>query len=210
VVREFHQKLCHTRVLDPACGSGISFYVTLDLFKRLEGEVLSLLESLGEKQTLMHMESVRVTPAQFHGLSQALGQEMPSWCVDWLSAMALPHVRQDNAVPEPVLHDYKNIECRDAVLAYDGEPELVRDEKASQSRDGWREHEDQPHDGEEIDVEARGSLQVQESAQGEWPRWISLWDPPFIGNKRMKRTLGEGYVESLRTIYPMFQRQLTT
>jgi type II restriction/modification system DNA methylase subunit YeeA len=40
-VRAFHQKLCHTRVLDPACGSGNFLYVTLDLFKRLEGEVLA-------------------------------------------------------------------------------------------------------------------------------------------------------------------------
>ena len=68
VVRAFHSKLCHTHVLDPACGSGNFLYVTLDLFKRLEGEVLGLLESLGEKQTLMHMEKVRVTPAQFHGI----------------------------------------------------------------------------------------------------------------------------------------------
>ena len=67
-VRAFHLKLCHTRVLDPACGSGNFLYVTLDLFKRLEGEVLGLLESLGDKQTLMHMETVRVTPAQFHGI----------------------------------------------------------------------------------------------------------------------------------------------
>ncbi|HJX53600.1 MAG TPA: DNA methyltransferase, partial [Polyangia bacterium] len=131
VVREFHQKLCHTRVLDPACGSGNFLYVTLDLFKRLEGEVLNLLESLGEKQTLMHMESVRVTPAQFHGIEIKRWAKEIAELVLWIGYLQW-HFRmygKTMPVPEPVLRDYKNIECRDAVLAYDGEPELVRDEK---------------------------------------------------------------------------------
>jgi len=39
--------------------------------------------------------------------------------------------------------------------------------------------------------------------KAEWPEVdFIVGNPPFIGNKRMKRTLGEGYVESLRTIYP--------
>jgi len=41
-------------VLDPACGSGNFLYVTLDLFKRLEGEVLSLLESLARSKPDAH------------------------------------------------------------------------------------------------------------------------------------------------------------
>ena len=67
-VRTFHQKLCSLRVLDPACGSGNFLYVSLDLFKRLEGEVLGMLAGLGETQKLLHMETVRVTPAQFLGI----------------------------------------------------------------------------------------------------------------------------------------------
>ena len=34
----FHEALCRTRVLDPACGSGNFLYVSLELLKRLEGE----------------------------------------------------------------------------------------------------------------------------------------------------------------------------
>ena len=49
-VRAFHQKLCETRVLDPACGSGNFLYVTLDLFKRLEGEVLAELDGLAKSK----------------------------------------------------------------------------------------------------------------------------------------------------------------
>lgn len=39
-VLAFHHQLCATKVLDPACGTGNFLYVTLDLFKRLESEVL--------------------------------------------------------------------------------------------------------------------------------------------------------------------------
>ena len=45
-VFERYSELCHLRVLDPACGSGNFLYVTLEHMKRLEGEVLELLESL--------------------------------------------------------------------------------------------------------------------------------------------------------------------
>jgi hypothetical protein len=39
-VRAFHRRLCATRVLDPACGTGNFLYVALELMKTLEGEVL--------------------------------------------------------------------------------------------------------------------------------------------------------------------------
>jgi hypothetical protein len=34
--------------------------------------------------------------------------------------MALPHARQVGLPPSPILKDFRNIECRDAVLAHDG------------------------------------------------------------------------------------------
>ena len=46
-VRRFHHRLCTTRVLDPACGSGNFLYVTLEHLKRLEGEVLNQLQRPG-------------------------------------------------------------------------------------------------------------------------------------------------------------------
>jgi len=38
IVRAFHDKLCDTRVLDPACGAGNFLQVSLELMKRLEGK----------------------------------------------------------------------------------------------------------------------------------------------------------------------------
>jgi len=43
-VKAFHHTLCTTRVLDPACGTGNFLYVSLELMKRLEGEVLRALD----------------------------------------------------------------------------------------------------------------------------------------------------------------------
>ena len=45
-LRAFHARLCAVRVLDPACGTGNFLYVTMEMMKRLEGEVLDALASL--------------------------------------------------------------------------------------------------------------------------------------------------------------------
>lgn len=53
-IQAFHHRLCTVLVLDPACGSGNFLYVTLAHLKRLEGEVLNLLESLDAGQMWSH------------------------------------------------------------------------------------------------------------------------------------------------------------
>jgi hypothetical protein len=208
VVREFHQKLCHTRVLDPACGSGNFLYVTLDLFKRLEGEVLSLLESLGEKQTLMHMESVRVTPAQFQGIEIKRWAKEIAELVLWIGYLQW-HFRmygKTMPVPEPVLHDYKNIECRDAVLAYDGEPELVRDEKGKPvTRWDGESMKTSSTTGEEIPDESKRVevYKYKNPRKAEWPETdFIVGNPPFVGKNRIRITLGDAYVDALRQAHP--------
>jgi len=63
-VRKFHHRLCTVRVLDPACGSGNFLYVTLEHLKRLEGEVLNLLDTLGDSQEKLGLEGETVTLQQ--------------------------------------------------------------------------------------------------------------------------------------------------
>lgn len=207
VVKEFHKKLTTIRVLDPACGSGNFLYVTLDLFKRLEGEVLATLEGLGEHQELLHMESVRVTPQQFLGIEIKRWAKEIAELVLWIGYLQW-HFRmygKGRPVPEPVLHDYKNIECRDAVLAYDSE-ELVRDETTGKPITRW--------DGATMKKSvATGEDIPNESAQLPLYRYVNprkanwpdadfiVGNPPFIGSKRMRDALGDGYVDALRTTY---------
>ena len=55
-------------MLDPACGTGNFLYVSLELMKRLEGEVLEALLDLGGQEALRGLGSHSVDPHQFLGL----------------------------------------------------------------------------------------------------------------------------------------------
>ncbi len=67
-VHAFRRKLCRVRVLDPACGSGNFLYVTLEHLKRLEGEVLDVLENLGDTQQALAETGLTVDPHQLLGI----------------------------------------------------------------------------------------------------------------------------------------------
>jgi len=206
-VRAFHQKLCSIRVLDPACGSGNFLYVSLDLFKRLEGEVLGMLAGLGETQKLLHMETVRVTPAQF------LGIEIKPWAKEiaelvlWIGYLQWHFKTYGKSlpVPEPVLQDYKNIECRDAVLAYD-RVEVVYGLKGKPMMrwDGVTNKQDMVTGQNVPDENAKAnSYKYINPRKAEWPSTdFIIGNPPFIGNKRMRQILGDGYVDALRLARP--------
>lgn len=205
-VKVFHTKLANTRVLDPACGSGNFLYVTLDLFKRIESEVLSLLHDLGERQELLHAEGIRVTPRQF------LGIEIKPWAKEiaelvlWIGYLQW-HFRTHGRVitpPEPVLQDYKNIECRDAVLAYDRE-ELVRDEKGKPvTRWDGETMKKHPVTGEMVPDE-KATITIHQyinPRKAEWPEAdFIVGNPPYLGARTIRAALGEGYLAALRQVF---------
>jgi hypothetical protein len=63
-VRRFHAKLCATRVLDPACGTGNFLYVTLEHMKRIEGEVIDLMRGIGGEEAVKQIVYERSTSSQ--------------------------------------------------------------------------------------------------------------------------------------------------
>jgi hypothetical protein len=202
-VKDFHRRLCGLRVLDPACGSGNFLYVALHLFKQLEAEALSLLAGLGEAQELLHLETVRVTPEQFLGLEKDPWAREIAELVLWIGYLQW-HFRtagKAEHIQEPVLRDYRNIVCQDAVLAFDRE-ELVTD-VAGRPVTRWDGVTFKPHPvtGELVPDESARALQHRyvNPRKAEWPRADFLvGNPPFMGNKRMRAALGDGYVEALR------------
>ncbi|MFO1278187.1 MAG: type IIL restriction-modification enzyme MmeI [Burkholderiaceae bacterium] len=205
-IRRFHHQLCTTRVLDPACGSGNFLYVTLEHLKRLEGEVMNQLEALGQTQERLGLEGETVTLQQLRGIElnerAAALAELVLW-IGWLQW----HVRTRGlaSVAEPVVHDYGNIEHRDAVLAYD-RAELATDESGQVITrwDGttFKKH---PVTFDPVPDEAAQVPQWRyvNPRPAQWPAAdFIVGNPPFIGNKRMRDALGDGYAQALRAAWP--------
>ncbi len=116
-LRNFHHRLCTLRVLDPACGSGNFLYVALEHLKRLEGEVLNQIHDLGETQTLLEAEGLTVDPHQFLGLELNPRAAAIAELVLWIGYLQWHFRTQGSGLPpSPILKDFRNIECRDAVL----------------------------------------------------------------------------------------------
>jgi hypothetical protein len=202
----FHHQLCQIRVLDPACGSANFLYVTLEHMKRLEGEVLDFAESIGQGQQRLEAEGLTVDPHQFLGLEINPRAAAIAELVLWIGYLQW-HFRTRSAglPPSPILRDFKNIECRDAVLDYAAR-ELVTDE-AGQPVTRWDGITTKPHPvtGEAVpDEAARQPLwRYTEPRQASWPAADYLvGNPPFIGASTMRAALGDGYVEALRASWP--------
>ncbi|BCO31626.1 hypothetical protein TspCOW1_17290 [Thiohalobacter sp. COW1] len=202
----FHRRLCSVRVLDPACGSGNFLYVTLEHLKRLEGEVLNALDALGDTQGVLEMAGITVDPHQMLGLETNPRAARIAEAVLWIGYLQW-HFRTRGSVnpPEPVLKDFHNIECRDAVLDWD-KIELVTDEHGKPVT-RWDGHTMKPHPvtGEQVPDESatRTVEQYLNPRKAEWPETdFVIGNPPFIGASRMRTAFGDGYVEALRQTYP--------
>ncbi len=118
-VEQFHRRLCELRILDPACGSGNFLYVTLELLKRLEGEVLDLFEQLGGN-SFLELAGYRIRPEQFHGLEINPRAVAIAQLVLWIGYFQW-HYRatgRANTGDRPLLPKQKTILEQDAVLAY--------------------------------------------------------------------------------------------
>jgi hypothetical protein len=121
-VKVFHDKLCETRVLDPACGTGNFLYVSMELMKRLEGEVLEALLDLGGQEALRGLGGHTVDPHQFLGLEINPRAAAIAELVLWIGYLQW-HFRTRGGTPEqPILRRFKNIEVKNAVLTWDGYP----------------------------------------------------------------------------------------
>ena len=212
-LRRFHHRLCTVRVLDPACGSGNFLYVTLEHLKRLEGEVLNSLDELGFRQTGLAIGGERadaiggetVDPHQLLGIELNPRAAAITEVVLWIGYLQWHYRTRGNVNPPiPVVRDFHNIENRDAVLAYDS-VEFVSDERSVLvTRWDGKTYKPSPVTGEDVpDETARVPLErYLNPRKAAWPQAdFVVGNPPFIGNKRMRLALGDGYVEALRATW---------
>ncbi len=210
-IKHFLHQLCTLRVLDPACGSGNFLYVTLEHLKRLEGEVINQLDALGgdtdiHLQSTLGLEGETVSPRQLLGIELNERAAALAELVLWIGYLQW-HIRTrgNKAVAEPVVHDFGNIEHRDAVLAWD-EMDLAYDaDGALLTRWDGKTFKTHPATGEHVPDETAVLPQWKYigAKQAAWPQAdYIVGNPPFIGASTMRAALGDGYVQALRSVWP--------
>lgn len=204
-VRAFHRKLCEVRVLDPACGSGNFLYITFEHLKRLEGEVLNTLSDLGDQRGFLDLEGVTVDPHQLLGIEVNPRAAAITDMVLWIGYLQWHFRTRGNVMPpEPVVKKLRNIECRDAVLAYDRVEPVVDEMGQPVTRWDGCTTKLHPVTGKPVPDETAQVplLHYENPRQAKWPKAdFVVGNPPFIGAATMRRALGDGYVEALRKTY---------
>ena len=174
----FQSKLASVTVLDPACGSGNFLYVSLQLLLGLEKEVIAAAAHLG--WTLAPKVSVRQLRAiELNAYAFELAQV--SVQIGYLQWHRNNGFENDLT---PVLRDLTGFENKDALLneTFRKKPKNL---KAAQAEE---------HGGQD-DL-------FKVYTERAWPKCdVIVGNPPFLGDKLMRRELGDGYVEELRKLY---------
>lgn len=206
-IEAFHKRLSETIILDPSSGSGNFLAVSLNLLKDVEDEVVQALRDLGQTDTQIKAKGYSVSTKQFKGIEYLPRAAAVSELVLWITALQRHYKSFGNVNPsEPVLSDFKSIECRDALLGWEA-IEFVRD-SSGKVITRW--------DGETYTTNNKTRKEVPDTtavvpiARYINPRPADSWpkadyivgNPPFIGSSKMRQTLGDGYTEALRKVYP--------
>jgi hypothetical protein len=197
-LRDFHTWLRGLRFLDPACGSGNFLYVTMDLVKGIELEVIRAIESI---TGTLELSIDEVNPSQFFGIEvKAWAREIAELTL-WIGfhqwwRRTHGHIQP----PEPVLRDTGTLELRDAVLAWDD----ARDDPR-RARPDPTPRIVHPVTGNLVpDPAVRlPYIEYHGARQAEWPGAdFIVGNPPYMGQARQREAFGDGYVDALRAAYP--------
>lgn len=200
-IEKFHRQLCELRVLDPACGSGNFLYIAMARMKELEAEVLDLLEELGGDRTF-ELNEFKVRPAQFLGIEVNSRAAAIAQLVLWIGYFQWHLKTNDQADTgdRPLLKSERSIQNRDAVLDYD--ERIPRRDENGDILTIWNGHSTKPHPvtGKEVPDESATIplFDYTNPRRTEWPQAdYIVGNPPFLGSKKMKDSLGDGYTIAL-------------
>lgn len=173
-------------------GSGNFPYVTLEHLKRLEGEVLNALDRLGHEQAQLEMAGFAVDPHQILGLEVNPRAAAIAELVLWIGYLQW-HFRTRGRVmpPQPGIKNFRNIECRNAVLAWN-RTEPVLDEQEGSATHGqpvtrWDGRTTKPHPvtGEEVPGETARVplLNYINARKAEWPKADFIIGNPHLSGR---------------------------
>jgi hypothetical protein len=204
-VRKFHRTLCQIRVLDPACGSGNFLYVVLEHLKRIEGEIFDTLDGFGDRQASLDMAGETVDPHQLLGLEINPRAAAIAELVLWIGTLQWHFRNRGSIYPrQPIIRNFHNIECRDALIEYDRKEAVLDD--SGQPVTHWDGRTTKPHPvtGKEVpDETARIPVyHYSNPRKAVWPQAdYIIGNPPFIGAARMRDALGDGYTDTVRAVH---------
>ncbi|MBN9445113.1 MAG: class I SAM-dependent DNA methyltransferase [Bosea sp.] len=188
-VQKFHGRLCETRVLDPACGTGNFLYVAMEMMKRLEGEVLEAVADLGGQETLT-LEGHTLDPHQFLGMEVNPRASAIAELVVWIGFLQWHFRTKGGAPAEPILKDFRTIKATDAVVAHDGKDLVLDASGKPETRTDA--------DGNRVEV-----YSYRSPRRPAWPEAdYIVGNPPFVGGKDIRGRMGEGYARALWDAHP--------
>jgi hypothetical protein len=159
-------------------------YVSLELMKKLEGEVLETLARLGEPES-MGLDRETVDPHQFLGLELNPRAAAIAELVVWIGYLQQHYRTRTGHPAEPILRAFENInfgkrQGYDAVLTWDGYPVPKVLER----------------EGKRVETYPKPRRPVWPEAE------FIVGNPPFIGGKDLRSRMPPGYAEALWAAHP--------
>lgn len=173
-VQVFHDRLCHVRILDPACGTGNFLYVAMENLMRLESDVIETIRQLGGAV------EPNVGPQQFLGLELNPRAAVIAELVLWIGWLRWRMANDPASAPTPVLKQFGNINFGGANSA----PGFGYDAILRQTPDGGPD--------------------TKNPMLADWPEAdFIVGNPPFIGKgQKQRQALGSDYLVSMHAANP--------
>jgi type II restriction/modification system DNA methylase subunit YeeA len=170
----FIERLRNLRILDPACGSGNFLYLALQGVKDIENRANLDCEMLGLQARLPS-----VGPEILRGIEiNALAAELARTTI-WIGDIQWRLRNGVRSKPIPILRKLDNIETADALI------------------DGQRKRPDKPGT-DLLGQEAPGTT----LSPPQWPEAeFIVGNPPFLGIRLMRQSLGDDVVDGLFALY---------
>jgi hypothetical protein len=151
---------------------------------------LEALASLaGDQEALHWLQGQTIDPHQFLGLEINPRAREIAELVLWIGYLQWHFRTRGGMPPEPILRDFKTIEVRDAVLAWDA-TELARDDKGK------------PIARRDARGNSAPTYRYVNPKRPEWPEAdFIIGNPPYHGGKDVRQCFGDDYAEALRAAH---------
>ncbi|MDZ7862221.1 class I SAM-dependent DNA methyltransferase [Acidovorax sp.] len=184
------EQLSAYRVLDPACGSGNFLFLGLKALKDIEHKSHLDAANLG-----LDRQADLVT-----GPHNVLGIELNEYAAElarvtvWIGELQWRIEHGYDFKTNPVLEPLDHIECRDALLVFSDSGAVGgADAGGSYGPEGA---------AKSPPASAPPPAPNPVASEAPWPKAsVVIGNPPFLGDRKMIRELGEAYTVTLRKVY---------